>query len=71
MNPLAIMNSPWAKFTTSVALKMRTKPKSGHTRFVHLCGKLGLFLGGYILDSRGDLRRGAFGDSYGPTGTFL
>ena len=26
--------------------------KSGHIRFVHSCGKLGLFLGGYAFNSR-------------------
>src|SRR5882724_4345753 len=28
MKPLTMTNSPWAKFTTSVALKMRTKPRA-------------------------------------------
>jgi len=31
-------------------------PKSGHERFVHSRGDLGLFLGGYALDRRCDLR---------------
>ena len=30
-------------------------PKSGHERFVHSRGDLGLFLGGYALDRRCDL----------------
>ena len=28
MKPLTITNSPWAKFTTSVALKIRTNPSA-------------------------------------------
>ena len=28
MKPLTMTNSPWAKFTTSVALKMRTNPSA-------------------------------------------
>ena len=50
VNPIATFETYQAKADA------RAASKSDHMRFVHLCGGLELFLGGYVLDRSGDLR---------------